>query len=466
MSKNIYTQKPVTCPSCQAKFQLKFPNPKFYAATRRDEDQRVREYSWTGGIKTNVQPHHYSVMQCPQCLYTNFREKLERLGHDSKEKEALKAFQGLPKERRMLMQKLHSLTERDPLDSVAALALHLSAIFISLLPGNEKMLDHMKLGRLYLRLSWLYNEIFGDDDSASAESADQKASASLVRKLYKTVEKLENKLQDCHDLLEKAHELAEGRTQELNLTPEQNPFESIIATVEEQVDRSLEQLSRLEHIVAQDQSGILTMKNGQNDDAKEGEQEEMDLGGFVTELAVMWPALPQTEADARKRAVDSFDFSFKNEGVGQDMMQSMVVGGLLIHLLHQVGELDRSLAYCLELYKNAFRDKQSLQMNLNQAQKDDSFSDEEVKEFNRMLSLATATLNKTSEKRRELLNLMFERDKSKIMGLLQAKAAAGPQEQANTLTGAGYPVELVTWLKERQMLGAGDKKKKWFGASR
>lgn len=443
--------------------QLKFPNPKFYAATQRDEDQRVREYSWTSGIKTNVQPHHYSVLQCPRCLYANFREKLERLGLDSKENDALKAFQSMPNEQKVILQYLSKLTKRDPLDSVAALALHLSAIFNSLLPGNEKILDHMKLGRLYLRLSWLYNELFGDEASAKAQSAAQNSGKSSVYKLYKIVEKLEDKLQTCHDLLEKAHDLAAQRIVELNLPPDQNPFETVIATVDEQVDRSLEELSRLEHIVAQDQSGILTMNNGHPDEKGNKKEEDIDLGSYLKELSALWPALPKTETDARKRAVDSFDYSFKNEGISQDMMQSMVVGSLLMHLLHQEGELERSLTYCLELYKNAFRDKQSLQMNLNQAQKDGNLSDDELKELNRMLSMATATLNKTSEKRRELLNLMFERNKQQIMSLIQAKASAGPQEQAGAITGAGYPPELVTWLKDRQLLGAGDKKKKWFG---
>jgi hypothetical protein len=55
MVRNIFIEKNVNCPVCKGTFQLKYPNPKLYAAASRDEDRRVTAYTWARGLQTLVE---------------------------------------------------------------------------------------------------------------------------------------------------------------------------------------------------------------------------------------------------------------------------------------------------------------------------------------------------------------------------------------------------------------------------
>jgi len=457
MAKNIFTQKEIHCPVCKAGFQLKYPNPKLYAAAEREDDQRVISYTWLEGYQTDQPPHYYSVLQCPHCYYADFFEKLERPGHDAKGREIYKQMAQLPTARQYLLQQLHRMVPAESVDGIGAVGLHLAAIFQTLLPAEQPLIDHMKLGRLYLRLAWLYKEL--KNDAADAPVQDQSMSTS--RKLYKAVEKVDEKIQDILEYLESASELAEQRAEELNLSNGDNPFMKVIRSVENQIERSHQELSELEHIVQQDMRGILTVKTGANGPEAKAELtgESLDLDQHIENLVPLWPQIPRDEISARNLAINALEYSLKNEETGQDVTQAAAVGNLLLELLYGTGQWDKALEYSLSLYTNSFRDKQALQMNLNQLQKDGAGN--EVKELNRMLTVVSNTLAKSAEARKVLLEKIFDRDKEKIRTLLKNKAGSTPQELETELEAKGFHKELIRWLKDREAIIMDLKKKKW-----
>ncbi len=460
MAKNVFSQKQILCPSCRKKIRLIYPNPKLYAASSREEDQRVTGYTWVAGYRSDVLPHHYSVLQCPHCFYATFREEMERPGHNPKEREVIAALEQLPEIRLSFLKQLRELVPAEQLDARGAWAMHLAAIYLTLLPGTPEMIQHLKLGRLYLRLCWLYKELQGDDAQSSGDATHIKSSSS---ELYSLVEKVDESFEELEELLEKISELAEKRTEELNLNNDDNPFEKYISSIQDQTERSHQLLSQLEHVVQQDRSRILVVA-GNGETEPDQPEEGPDIKAIMQILVSLWPQMPQTELSARKLAVEAFDYSYKNEGVGQDLMQGLAVGNLLIQLFSDIGNLERSLEYSLQLYKSCFKDKQSLQMNLNQLQKDDNANPEEVKELNRMLGLVASTLSSAGDSRKILLSRIYERDKGKIGKILKANASASPSQMEKALASGGISAEMITWLKEKQIIKPDtSKKKKWFG---
>jgi uncharacterized protein (DUF2225 family) len=476
MSRNIYTKKQAVCPACRKSYELKYPNPKLYAASSRDDDERVTGYTWTMGIQTDVLPHHYSVLQCPHCLYTDFIERLEKPGYGSKERGIFKAYNELPVDRKAILKTLLQVLPKEQYNLDAAFALHLSAIYISLLPGHEAAIDHLKLGRLYLRLSWLYKEQ-GSEGFNAANSSGQTAKtskSSISAKLSQRGEQLEENFQNSLDLLDQFRELAEERTGELDLHPENNPFAKLINTIEDNMERALQDLSKLEHIVVQDRNRILVLKDNKNgaqdtginamDTGIDGKENPPTLNTLLPSLVAMWPQLPQSIESTIKLAAEAFEYSFKHEEVSQNIQQSHAVGNIIMQLMHKMGNLDRALDLSVQLYKSAFKDKQSLQMALTQGQNDNSMTDEETKEMNRMITSVTNSLSKSGENRKALLSQIYERDKSKISKLLITRQTLPPEEQVQALIQAGINPEIITYLKDRQIIKVnGTQKKKWFG---
>lgn len=462
MSKNIYNQREIKCPACQAVFVLKYPNPKLYAATARDEDQRVTDYSWTVGYKTDVLPHHYAILQCPNCLAADFQERLESRQYDSKAARAYTELQKLPFEKKIILRRLRRLVANDEPDAQAAVGLHLAAVFTALLPKEQKVIDHLKLGRLYLRLSWLFREINGDSAPKAGEDPEKDkhrtmAKSNALTKLTRTGEDIEDNMQSALDLMGDFRKWTEERTKELQLPGDKNPYTTVLDAVEDYLESALQELAQLEELVIKDKQKKLIIKKEKSKKDKAEDNEESTFEGLLETVAEQWPQCPKDEMSALKHAVDALEYSFKHEDQEQSIQQNMGLGALLMHLFIRVGDLDKALDLSVKLYKTGVRDKQSIQMQLNQAQRDGGFTDAEVKDMNRTIVILTNTLNKAAETRKKLIEQIYEREKDKITGILRDYAAAPPQQQMKALADAGISEEIINWLREK--LPANNKKR-------
>lgn len=467
MSKKIFVEKKVKCPACQAAFDLTYPNPKLYAASGRDEDQRVTGYSWTAGIDTTVLPHHFSVLQCPACLFAEFLEKLEKPRYDPKARQVYQKLKELPFDQKMILRKFRRLVpqEAEKLDTNSAIAIHLAAIFTALLPASHEAIDHLKLGRLYLRLSWLFRELKGEGSGAAEASAEKPKGPRTIYNMGKLGEKIENHMHTIQDLLEEFREMTETRTRELNLSPGQNPYLRSLNAVENYFDQSLQELAKLEELVIKDKKKILVLKAAPESSKKEtpagGETENLEE--LLESVSGQWPQVPKDEASAVKLALEAFDYSINHEGAAQDIKQGMSLGTLLVFLYMKTGHLEKALDYSVNIYKTGFRDKQQLQAQLNQAQKDESMSDAEIKEMNRELAVVSSAVEKAGDNRKKLLEMLYERDKDRVSTVLKANAGAAPEQLAKAFAGAGFHEEFAAYLNSRIAANNNVKKKKKFG---
>lgn len=432
---------------------MKVPNPKLYAAAARDDDQRISKYSWAGGVQTDILPHHYAVFQCPNCLLADLKEKFENPGGaGAKENALFTSLKNAAFEKRLLLRKLHRFVPEGELDAQAAAALHLAALFCALLPGEKETIDHMKLGRLYLRLSWLYKEEKGEDTT----EADKGDTAPTLQKIQQALELLQlNLSQVFPGNLGDIEALTSVRTLELRIPAEKNPYAKLTASLKEKMGQIQQTMALLQQAVKQDKQGKLT------ETVSAGNAESLEQ--LIPSLLPQWPQLPQTEEDAIKRAVDAFDYSFKFEDTGQTIQQSMAVVNLIIKLLLKLNDLDRALNYIMQIFKTGFRDKQDLQMRLNQGKRDKSMNEADQRNMTRQIGSVNATLSMAAETRRKIVALLYERDKQKIQQILQEKAEASSEEQEQAITSAGLSEELIPWLRENGLIKSDEKKKKWFG---
>lgn len=457
MARNIFIGKDVVCPACKIKVRMRYPSPKLYAAAGRDDDQRVTAYSWAGGIQTDIMPHHYAVFQCPNCLLADLREKFENPEHDAKVRALYDSLQNAPFEKRMILRKLRRFVPQGDLNAQGALALHLAAIYTALLPGEKETIDHLRLGRLYLRLSWLYKEQKGQEKETAAETAVSADTGSTAGKLLLVTDQFQQVMrQVCEENLENIQTLVNARAAEMKLPPEKNPYAKVTASLREKTGQMQQSLLRLQQAALRDKEGKLTR------DTATDTANEMDIEQFLPSLLPQWPDLPRDENDTLKRAVEAFDYSARFEGANQDLQQSMGLTNLVIKLLLKIGDLDRSLEYVLGIFKSGYRDKQNLTQKMNQAKRDKTLTPFAEKDFIKQIGAVTRTLTMAVENRRKIVGLIFERDKEKITAVLGKNAEASPEEQARAIAAAGFTEELVPWLRESGLIKAEETKKKWF----
>lgn len=453
MARNLFLEKNVTCPSCNQSVPMKYPNTRMFAAASRDDDTRITSYSWVQGIKTDMLPHHYAVYQCPNCLYTDFKEAFEKTGTPAiKEKHLFETFKKMPFERKIVLRRLHRLIPKGDLDAEAAIALHMMAIYIALLPEEKEERDHLKLGRLILRLAWLYRE---NEPAAPVVDEPTGDMSDTLANLSQSVDELHGYFQNLTQVVNITRQTAAKRAAELSLPADNNPYAKLFKTVDDRINQLQQNLAQVKQAIQSDRQGKL--KEEANN------AQEVTLEQLIPTITPVWPDLPQDEKTAVHMAVDAFDYSQRFEDAAQNVQQAMGLVNLIIKLLVKIGDLDKALKYIVDVFKSGFREKQDLQSRMNQLKRQEKVPPSEIKFLNKQIGTITSTLSQAAETRKKVIDLVYERDKDKLDPLLKKTAAATPEQQEHAILEAGFTEELIPWLRDHGKIKTEQKKKKWFG---
>ena len=461
MTRDVFIEKKINCPACKAEFQLRFPNPKLYAAANRDGDRRVGSYTWAQGIQTDVVPHYYAVMQCPHCHYADLKEYLEEPNSNPKNKYVIEARNQLEMKRVLLLKKIIRTVPEVNLSLEGAIALHLAAIFNALLPEKKEYIDHNKLGRLFLRLSWLYREQTGDSPSpGEGEKSSDSPTSPTLNRIRLSAEELNKNLLTFADDLQTIRGLTKDRAGELGLPAEgeQNPYFPIVGAIAAKLSELKTLVEMLQQSVVSDQSGSLTSIGRGGDNAT------AEWRNHLTDLALKWPELPRTEEICIKRAVEAFDYSIKYENTEHSVEQILSLVNLVVKLLLKLGDLDGALDYISQIFKSGFRDKQELQRRLSAAKLDKTIKNFDEKSVLRKIATINNTLTQAGEIRKNILGMIYEKNKEKILTLIKNNLSKTAQEQKQILLENQIIEDLLPFLEEKGLIKVEDpKKKSWFG---
>lgn len=456
MERKIFIEKNVFCPVCKNQIDLKYPNPKLYAAASREADRRVTAYTWAAGIKTTVVPHYYAVVQCPQCLFADLKENLENPGHGTKDRYLYEARQNADVKKILLLRKLRRLIGKDAVLSwEGALSLHLAAIYSALLPEKKEHLDSLKLGRLYLRLSWLFQE----RRPKTAEIESTQDETKTLTALYEVVEKLQGDFQAFMDDLGSVRGLIGLRGKELGFPEEgeNNPYFPIVASIRDKTNDVHTFLEMLLQSVISDKKGILSVGGAYGDEAT-GKVQSL-LGA----IAKVWPDVPRTEEICVRKAIEFFDYTIKYEDTEQSIEQSLSMVNLVVKLLLKVGDLEGALDYISQIFKSGFRDKQELQRRLSQGKRENTLSEYDQRNILRKIATVNNTLQQASDTRKNIQQLIFEKYKEKILAIAKANIEMSPQQQEQAFLDGGFSEDMTTFFKAKGFIKVEEDKKGWFG---
>lgn len=455
MSRNIYIDHNVVCPVCKNLYKIHYPNPRMYVASGRDSDHRVTGYTWTQGVQTDEIPHYYAVAQCPQCLFADFRENLESPKQGMKEIKLYETRRNMDFKKVLILRKLKRLISEEKINIKGAICLHLSALYIALQAPKEHW-DYNKLGRLYLRTSWLFKELRGDSFEPEPIEKDNTPSLSLD-KLCKTIEGMQSSLNGFLSDLVDLRKYGNARSEELKLPSDNNPYNSITTSLEFKVKEIQTLLEMVQQSAMRDTKGDLIIIPATFTIT------DTDLQEVLNDIESKWQDFPGNEEVCVRRAIEAFDYSFKTEDMERSPEQSLSIVNLIIKLLLKTGDLNGALNYLTEMLRNGSRDKQNLQQRLNEAKHGKNMSEFDAKNIMRKMATITSALTQGIESRRAIIEMIYEKNKEKILGIVKTNLQNTPAEQEQAILSAGFAPEIVHYLKEHGLIKVEDAKKSgWF----
>ena len=170
---NPFQSKQITCPVCteisEVSVLISEVFGKYYAVTQ-DKDQYVSQWKWTDEQWQHINPYLYAIVMCPKCFYSNFidvftsKQKSSFNRHMQHLKTKIDGISGIEKDLIAKIGNIFVTNQTNHTHESAILGMILTLYYHKLLMDSEKIENSLSvLGRLYLRLSWLYREHFGAD---------------------------------------------------------------------------------------------------------------------------------------------------------------------------------------------------------------------------------------------------------------------------------------------------------------
>ncbi len=458
MGNKILFEKSVVCPCCTKTLLLKYPNPRLYVVAKRESDQHVTEYTWLHGIKTDVIPHYYSVWQCPFCLFADFKENVEDFKRSAKNKQLIDSLNGVRQSEKFnILKGLRRLSMKGH-TPLGVLAMHLSAIYMALLPNEKEARNYQKIGRLFLRLAWLYRELMPKKQVETEKESLPESRDRNVLAIAHSIEQCEHHYQSILEELSRMRKAAAERARAKQIDPggKQDPYRGLIENISDKLKQFRTCVEMARHTTISDLEGKLDFSGG----------DEIDMVGEIVKklnaLIPLWPEMPLNERKAMDMAVQAFDYSFKYEDADRSNEQGLSLMNLILRIYLRMGDLDRGLNYINQIYKMGFRDKQALQNRITQGKQNQSLSAYDEKMIRKKIGNITMTLGRAGESRRQIFDQIYLLRKEKFETLVASHPNASTQQIESLLIRSGVNEEMIPYLKERGIIKE-EKKKGLFG---
>ncbi|MFO7974117.1 MAG: DUF2225 domain-containing protein [Candidatus Hydrogenedentota bacterium] len=455
--------KDMACPVCHEKTGHRFFRRRIFTIEETEPDQHAVRYKWTNDNVECVNPLYYALYFCPKCFYTDVAEEFNKCFETESGMATVKAFKTSASDN-TLFQLLGQNIDYEDIDFEVALRLHFLAVLIHSLVEKE-MQDPYKLGRLYLRIAWLYREREqglpeGLEPDASTAETSPEEDAGCSPQLLAAAEELQEVQKRYHEQWEALERLAQQRTDELaRSAPDEwhNPYPLCIEPLMSAQAQLEERLHELRDLAFRDASGLLrdaqeeaALVQAPDEDEKRRQRRAHFLphATLMDRLASLWKDVPRNEQDALALALEQFRRALVTDLRLENPQSRLKISSLVVELQIRRGDFDGALEVTRQLHRLAMTSRQKLQARL----REDDVSDSEFRRIKNLIQKATATLESAAELRESAIKRMVGAQMPRIreaFATLPSRAQMKDFEDA--LASHGIPKEIVTYLKKRNM---------------
>ena len=419
-----------------------------YTPKTTESDHHVVSYTWLDQNVKRVHPPHYFLYYCPNCFYTDISDDFSDPKVSTSVRRIVKSFNSAGERERQIIELMGQHVHYDEIDFASALNLHLLAIFGQMLPPSETH-DCYKVARLLLRVAWLYRENRPDDsDSLHIPSVEE------ILEGMKTLETAVDKTRKIWDKVSKAVERRTGELEkQLQAKAGENPYSLHCASLGKQFDNLFAELYLLKNTCKLDLSGTLFGGN-----AYEGGAffSFPSYEAFFEKLKSVWPFAPADELEAMRGAIAYFQHSVSTDPRFDDPEKQFSAISLMADLMIRCNDIDAALSTVGGIHKVALNSRQRYMKEMQQK----GIDEQTKRRLKVQMERASASLERASDLRHELLDKLLERDLPKIKKVLAEHEGAPAEEIEKALKENGIAEALIPRMKEKGGLLENLRKKK------
>lgn len=417
---------------------------------RIESDQHIASYRWLSEKSEPVHPPLYFIFFCPLCQYADAATDFTKPAESEYAIYILRQFKKFTERGKNVIEHLLQFVDYDNIDFCSALALHLLAAYEQLLPSAD-MQDNYKIGRLFLRIAWLFREA----KASQAEEAEQKSAqteevstqtGTRTRPVPGFVEQILPKIRPFLTALQNAETLWQevGRHLQEHIGTEPSCCEEDETTrFYTQCQRDMEQLFAQQVELASQLRASLQVSLGENPGHVAAKIAPGSYESLLQSLRPLWPRTPINEEQALRSAAAYFQKALSRDLRFDNPQAHLTVISLVTDILIRCNDLDAAYDALRSMYKS----NMDAIMQYNQALKDTEVSEERRKRIPALIKRATSSMESTAELRRSLLDMLMARDRPKIDQILQEHAGEPALEREDALEKSGIMLELITMLK-------------------
>lgn len=152
-----FLKRSVACPICRKTSDHRMFRVRLFVPKEIEKDQHVVQYRWQAENTQVVHPPYHALYYCPFCYFTDLLEDFREPHRCKNNYFIAKSFGSFKPPADQLIEFLGRHVDYNHVNFHSALTMHYLAIFIqTCIPADVQ--DMFKLGRLVLRLAWLYRE--------------------------------------------------------------------------------------------------------------------------------------------------------------------------------------------------------------------------------------------------------------------------------------------------------------------
>ncbi|MBN2308977.1 MAG: DUF2225 domain-containing protein [Candidatus Hydrogenedentes bacterium] len=428
-----FIEKPVKCPACRESHPQRYFRQRMFVADEKEADQHVVKYKWLSDTAAPVHPPFYALFYCPHCGFTDTSE--DYASTTEQQLAVVRAYKDRTEKHEAVIGLLREHIDYETIDFESALNLHFLAILAQLLPA-EASRDLYKVGRLLLRVAWLYRErtpdVAGNRSIPSVEDA------------LKGLRPLGTALQEVRERWDAASQALVRRETELEHERGAAP-EAYVAgrtRVEELFEALGSEIEKMKGTCRRDLGGTLDAGAGDDRPFHGFPSHE----AFLAKLKGVFPLVPTTERDAMLSAIRYFDRAMSTDARFDSAQAQFGLVSLMADLYFRSGEFDAALQMVRGMYKHAADARLRYQRELRENKELDESGRRRI---TAQIRRANASLSQAGDLRRTLLDKLIDRDLPRIKELVAQNAGASPEQLETILTENGILTAVVARVKER-----------------
>lgn len=418
-----FVYKPIECPICNEMHDQPHFRLRMFAEVERESDGHVLQYKWLNDRVKPINPAYYYLYHCPHCCFTDITTEYKNPRENQFHPLVERAYSRLTDRDKEVLIFLRGNLNYADIAFRDALALHYLAAYLQLLLPEDAQ-DSLKIGRLLLRIAWIFRE--------QGASTGDEIKNPLRRDALSALEAYDGQLQQLFHHWQKTSQALIPQIAEADRESGQaeNPYRRHRDRIEKLLEAQVAEVYRLKTLC---RSGV---------EAEGGAASSTQ--DFLSTVKSLWPFAPMDEIEAMRMAIVYLEAAVSRDAAFDDPQAHLNGISLLIDLMVRCEDFDAAFTMIRGIYRNATYARGTLQETLRNPELDETAKH---KIRNKIKGLSRS-VEHAGELRRKLLGVLIDRDRGTIRRVISENAGAPIEQTASALEQHGISPGVIAFLKE------------------